>query len=136
MASLEKESLYKEATFKKLKKLTVSCYKSPRFSSEMLFFLFSSPELKSVSLFGCDALTNEVLEKAASLHKFRNLEVVYFSFCDFVSKKGIDILMNERNPLREVVLKICDMITKEHYEGWKNKVRKENLDITFRCVFR
>ena len=84
MASLEKGSLYKEATFKKLKKLTVSCYKSPRFSSEMLFFLFSSPELKSVSLFGCDALTNEVLEKAASLHEFRNLLYIFLSSKNFV----------------------------------------------------
>ena len=77
MASLEEGSLYKEAKFKNLKELSVSCRSSLFFSSEMLSFLLSSPELKSLKVYHCDALTDDILEKAALLHEFQNLEILH-----------------------------------------------------------
>ena len=72
---------------------------APSFSSKMLSFLLSSPELKELRVLHCDALTDEVLEKAALIHEFRNLDFFGFYDCDCVTKKGIDIILNESNPL-------------------------------------
>ena len=127
MASLEEGSLYREAKFKKLKKLNLE---SLGFPSEMLSFLFSSPDLKSLDVYFCDALTDDVLEEASFRHQFLNLERLNLFVCDSVTKKGIDILMNESNPLREISIYGCDMITKEDYEGWGKKIKEENLNIT------
>ena len=129
MVSLEEGSLYREANFKNLKKFVISCERSPSFSSEMLSFVLSSPELKSISLFHCDALTDKVLEKAALLHQFRNLEILDFLDCDCVTKKGIDILLNESNPLRKLVVNRCEMITEQEFMEWLKKAREENLEI-------
>ena len=61
MASLEEGSPYREAKLKKkLKKLNLqSLGFSSDFSSEMLYFIFSSSDLKSLDVFFCDALTDE-----------------------------------------------------------------------------
>ena len=131
MASLEEGSLYREAKFKKLKKLYLESLGFPSvFSSEMLSFLFSSPDLKSLDVYFCDALTDDVLEEASLRHQFLNLERLKLFACDSVTKKGIDILMNESNPLREISIYGCEMITKEDYEGWGKKIKEENLNIT------
>ena len=91
----------------------------------MLSFVLSSPELKSISLFHCDALTDKVLEKAALLHQFRNLEILDFLDCDCVTKKGIDILLNESNPLRKLVVNRCEMITEQEFMEWLKKLEKK-----------
>ena len=131
MVSLEEGSIYREANFKNLKEFDISCQRSPSFSSEMLSFVLSSPELKSVSLFHCDALIDEVLEKAALIHEFRNLDIFGFYDCDCVTKKGIDILLNESNPLRKLAVNRCEMITKQEFMEWVKKARQENLEIKF-----
>ena len=130
MASSEEGSLYKEATLKKLKEFLVSCKDSSDFSSEMFALVFSSSELKSLEVRGCDVLTDDVLEEAARLHQFQNLEVLCLDCCDCVTKKGIDILMNERNVLRSLWLDDCDMIRQQDVEEWNSKARKENWNIS------
>ena len=127
--SLEDGSLYKEAKLKKLKKLVVSCNVEANFSSKMLALLLSSPELKSLAFFHCDVLTDAVLEKSSLFHEFRNLERLHLYSCNFVTKKGIDIILNEVNPLRKLFVRECDLISIRKCERWKNKARKENLDI-------
>ena len=131
MALSEEGSLYREASFKNLKELSVSCERLSSFSSEMLSFVLSSPELKLVFLFCCDALIDEVLEKASLLHEFRNLEILYFYYCDCVTKKGIDIILNEVNPLRTLAVRQCEMITEQEFMEWVKKARQENLEIKF-----
>ena len=133
MALLEEGSLYKEAKFKKLKEFTVFCELSSSFSSKMLSFLLSSPELKGLRVLHCDALTDEVLEKAALIHEFRNLELLRLNSCACVTKKGIDVLMNETNPLRELVVNQCEMIGEQDFEEWQQKAKKENLNI--KCYY-
>ena len=134
IASLREESNHhrKDVSLKHLKKLRVvsEFWGSTDFSSEMLSMVLSSPGLVSLEFFGCDAVTDDVLEEAARLHQFQNLEVLCLDCCDCVTKKGIDILMNERNVLRSLWLDDCDMIRQQDVEEWNSKARKENWNIS------
>ena len=72
---------------------------------ENLFTLFLSPSLSRVIITSCYAVTDHVLQSAASLHSFCNLEYLQLIECQSVTKKGIsDIFLKESNPLRKIIL--------------------------------
>ena len=135
IASLREESNHhrKDVSLKHLKKLRVvsEFWGSTDFSSEMLSIVLSSPGLVSLEFFGCDAVTDDVLEEAARLHEFQKLELLDFSCCDNVTKKGIDFILNERNPLRSLCVNYCSMIRQWEFDEWNNKAREENWEIEF-----
>ena len=74
-----------------LKKLTIR--NNVTISSENILALLSSPLLSYLSIW--DALTDDILQRAMSLHSFRNLESLVVARCQSVTKKGIDLFMQE-----------------------------------------
>ncbi len=100
-----------------LKKLIV---RNSTSSSENLFALLSSPSLVYVSMIGCDALNDHVFYRAANLHSFHNLEILCLYNCDSITKNGIDIFLQETNPLEKIIL--CrspnSRITREDIVNW------------------
>ncbi|EFX87228.1 hypothetical protein DAPPUDRAFT_97349 [Daphnia pulex] len=91
-------------------------------SSENLVALLSSSSLVYVSMVSCDALNDNVLQRAANLHSFCNLEHLHISWCHSVTKNGIEIFLQESNPLREIVLHCSEdsgsRITREDIANW------------------
>ena len=79
--------------FHNLKKLTIQS--DVTISSENLLALLSSPSLSYISILICDALTDDIFQRAMSLHSFRNLESLLVTRCQSVTKKGIDLFMQE-----------------------------------------
>jgi hypothetical protein len=99
-----------------LKKLIVHY---SRISSENLVALLSSPSLLCVTIRSCEALNDNILQRAANLHSFRSLKYLNLS-CKYVTKKGIDILLQETNPLEKIILRHSPnyRITREDIVTW------------------
>ena len=95
------------------------------FTSENLFALLSSPSISRLKISECDTLTDSVLRRASNLHSFRNLKYLYLYACSSVTKKGIDIFLQESNPLTEIFLYTNPVphrsrITREDLIVWNN----------------
>ena len=103
----------------KLKKVVIR--KFPTISSENLLALLSSSSLLCIYLVECNALSDHVFHKAANLHSFPNLEYLYISNNNLVTKKGIEIFLNESNPLRTIFLHYTSGITSEDVNDWNDK---------------
>jgi hypothetical protein len=88
-------------------------------SPENLLKLLSSPSLSFVSLGYCNTLTDAILQNANDLHSFRNLEFLIIHHCNSVTKQGIDVFMQENNPLEVIDFSRCGNITDEDVNNWK-----------------
>jgi len=97
----------KQPVLKKLEKLYLSSWESDHndISPEHLLVLLSSSSLLFVEIIGYRILTDEILQRAADLHSFRNLEYLSIYFCSSVTKKGVDVFMQEMNPLKQICLR-------------------------------
>jgi hypothetical protein len=102
----------------KLKELHIRAF--PTISSENLLALLSSSSLLYI-LLECNALSDHVFHKAANLHSFPNLEYLYLYNNNLVTKKGIEIFLNESNPLRTIFLQSTSGITSEDVNDWNDK---------------
>lgn len=98
-------------------------------TTENLVALLSSPSLAHVRLSNCPALTDEILHGAAHQHSFRNLEYFKLYHCPSISKKGIDILFRDTNPLKEIHLTWCERIKDIDWITWKELLDKHNWDL-------
>lgn len=113
----------------KLKKLETLKICSCNCASNLLLLL-SSPSLVSVTLENCYALTDDVLQKAADLDTFQNLEHFEVISNYRISFRGIDALMRENNPLKVIKLKDCTNVTDTNMENWKQLIRDENWQLS------
>ncbi|XP_046457829.1 uncharacterized protein LOC124204734 isoform X2 [Daphnia pulex] len=111
---------------KKLKRL----HFSGRIPEALLIILLSSFSLIYVCIENCDGLTDEVLEVTANLHQFQNLEHFEISFCNKITSKGIDCLMNERNPIEVMKLNHCHNLSSENIENWKKEKSEKNWKLS------
>ncbi len=106
---------------------------------ESLLLLLSSPSLRGLEITGCFELTDGILETAALLHDFRNLEELEVAFCDSLTKKGIDLLMSDKNSIKEMTLLFnhthSELLTAENMNEWKEKSKQKNweLKLDFLC---
>lgn len=98
-------------------------------TTENLVALLSSPSLVHVRLSNCSALTDEILHKTARQHSFGNLEYFKLFHCPSVSRKGIDILFQDTNPLKEIQLTWCEKIKNQDWINWKEIMGKKNWDL-------
>ena len=80
-------------------------------SSEDLLSLFSSPSLININIFSCPYLTDHVFERASEIHQFLNLEQLTVYRCKSLTRKGIDVVMNEKTPLNQIRICYCKNIT-------------------------
>jgi len=114
-----------DPVLKKLESLHLVCvshfWSTSVIPSESFPSLLSSPELVHLYIKDCVTLTDVILQKATLLHQFRNLELEQ---CNSVTKKGIDSLMNENNPLKVVKLWECRSLTRKNVSDW-NKLSKK-----------
>jgi hypothetical protein len=94
-----------------------------------IVILLSSPSLTYVSIVGCGNLTDEVLQEASKTHNFEKLVNLEIFYCKSVTKKGIDIFLTNRNPLKKITLFECDRLTEEDVRCWKRKKKEENWDL-------
>ena len=91
-----------------------------------LFLLLFSPSLMCIRLNDCDTLTDEILMMISIIHKFHYLEHFEISNCNFVTEKGIDVLMQDSNALKKIGLKWCDKVTRKNICDWKKKADEKN----------
>lgn len=105
---------------------------------EILLSLLSSPSLVQVRVSHCCTLSDEILHEAAHQHSFQNLKNFELIYCSSITLKGIEILFQETNPLKEIHLKWCDNIKHKDFIYWKETLSdKKNWDllaIISRCV--
>jgi hypothetical protein len=87
----------------------------------------------------CEHFSKRVLETDALLHDFQNLEELLVAFCDSLTKKGIDLLMSDKNSIKEMTLLFnhthSELLTAENMNEWKEKSKQKNweLKLDFLC---
>jgi hypothetical protein len=107
-------------------------------SNDILFALLSCPLLEEVDISDCNALTDDFLQEAMKIGIFKNLQVLYLTACNLVTKQGLDaLLINDGNPLAEIIFSYCEKVTKDnvydwykiaHLYNWELILEFENLD--------
>jgi hypothetical protein len=99
-----------------------------QFNAESLLLqLLSSPSLRILEIV-CIDLTDSILERVVLLHHFQNLKHLKLAYCDSLTKKGIDLLMNDNNSINSMELEIDDssLITTENLNEWIEKSKQKN----------
>ncbi len=101
---------------------------------ETLVLLLSSPLLSNIRILACDSLTDPVLFAAAKLHHFQNLEKLLLQNCHYVTKRGIDILMQDGNVLERVELNDCMKVSSQkNMRDWVSQAKKKNWVLSIDC---
>jgi hypothetical protein len=101
---------------------------------ETLVPLLSSPLLSNITILSCDSLTDHVLFAAAKLHHFQNLEKLLLQNCHYVTKLGIDILMQDGNVLERVELNDCMKVSSQkNMQDWVSQAKKKNWVLSVDC---
>lgn len=96
---------------------------------ESLSLLLSSPSLRYIDMYRCNAVTDEALLKAANLHLFPNLEQIQLLRCDLVSRKGFEAMIQKCQSLRE--FGFFDYFNVGYFRGWRKTFVKRNWQTDF-----
>lgn len=103
-------------------------------SREILVRLLSSPLLREIEISDCDLLTDCVLLDVAKLHSFKNLEKLYFQYCHNVTKKAIDVVMQDGNALKQLTLIFCMKVSfMKNLQQWRDQTKKKNWELSIYC---
>ena len=115
--------------FKQLEVLKISLNKGDQFPVPSENFLGLLPAtLTSLYIDSCSTLTDSILQQVFEIHSFPNLRELEFVNCESISKKGIDLFMNETNALEQMLLFGCN-VTKENGIEWGNMMWQNNWKI-------
>lgn len=97
-------------------------------SSDLLFYLLSSPALEDVCISYCDALTDDFLRETFKFLPFQNLRELKLTHCVWVTKQGLDALMVDNNRISLVNINfcgkllltdLCDLYFQARHKNWK-----------------
>jgi hypothetical protein len=121
----------KPLVLRNLQKLCVT-YPSgePIISSEDLLSLFSSPSLIDIYIDECDNLSDYIFERASEIHQFLSLEKLTMIDCRYLTRRGIDVVMNKKTPLKTIKIYSCDNITDEDIDFWISNARSEKWELS------
>jgi hypothetical protein len=98
-------------------------------SNDILFALLSCPSLKKVVISDCNALTDDFLQEAMKNGILKNLQVLYLIRCNLVTKQGLDLLINDDNPLAKVNFWCCEKVTLHNVYDWYTIARRNNWEL-------
>jgi hypothetical protein len=109
-------------------------FSSFQFNAEaILLQLLSSPSLRILEITGCRELTDVILETVVLRHHFQNLEQIALAYCDSLTKKGIDFLMNDNNSINRMDIKFegdySELLTDENFYEWEEKRIQKNWQL-------
>jgi hypothetical protein len=82
-----------------------------------------------IDIAGCSMLNDDVLQEVVRVQKFHHLESLEVKKCHNVTEKGIDVFMNDQNPLKKIVLRWCRQVTKSNVDYWKEQAKMNNWQI-------
>ena len=117
--------------FKQLEILTISISSNHDFPVPPEYFLGLLPaSLTFLSITFCRTLTDDILQQVFEIHSFPNLRDLHFSLCNFVSKKSIDLFMNETNALEKIKLFDCNVSTQENVDEWRKMAKRNNWNLS------
>jgi hypothetical protein len=98
-------------------------------SNDILFALLSCPLLEEVDISYCNALTDDFLQEAMKNGILKNLQVLRLIRCNLVTKQGLDLLINDDNPLAKVNFWCCEKVTLHNVYDWYTIARRNNWEL-------
>lgn len=98
---------------------------------EIVLSLLSSPLpfsiFISIKLF--NNLTDKIIRKATHVNFFRHLVTLWLFHCNEVTKYGVNLFLQQNNPLKSLKLHRCDKITFEDSIEWEETLTKNNWEL-------
>ena len=129
----QSEFLRSQKILSKLKFLTISCNpdrpESNNFHSYYLTSLLSSPELCKINIEWVDHFTDQVLLDAGNRNQFYKLEKVQLTYCDNITKRGIDVFFTDQNTLKELEFDDCKLVTNYDGKVWGMLIMEKNWEL-------
>ena len=119
----------KKPVLEKLERLNIIDPRLVPIPPQDLLSLLSSPSLKQLRICRCPSLTDGFLLDAANVHGFQKLESIDLQYCPNVTKSGIDLLMNESNPLSDIGLMFMQGIRQQNVDEWKAMAIRNNWQL-------
>ena len=103
-----------------------------QFTTADLLILLSSPALVSLEFGNFEGrLSDQVIEKAALLYGFPNLQELTMEMWGELTPKLIDFLLTLDNPLKKIVLRQIDRgAESENLAKWEGLAKKNNWDLS------
>ena len=98
--------------------------------SENLIYLLSAAPAVTHLVFDCATLTDEMLQQTFESHSFASLRELELKGCDFLTKKGIDLFMNEGNALEKIDFRGCKSLTKKNVKEWQKMSNNNNWNLS------
>ena len=123
----------KPLVLRNLEKLRVIHYcgdEENEISSEDLLSLLSSPSLIYIDFFASDHLTDYIFERASEIHQFLSLEKLTVCRCPSLTRRGIDVVMNNKTPLKAIEIYYCDNITEDDIDLLISNARSEKWELS------
>jgi hypothetical protein len=103
---------------------------------DIVLTLLSSPLLSFISIKLFNNLTDEIIRKATHVNSFRHLEKLYINHCNEVTKYGVNLFLQQNNPLKSLNLHRCDKITFEDSIEWEETLTKNNWELELQICHR
>ena len=85
---------------------------------EDLDLLLASPSLEEFILILIDLPIDDYFRRATNFNKFLSLQRLKFNLMDHVTKAGIDLLMNDDNPIKVIEHVRCQSLNVGDIEEW------------------
>ncbi len=101
-----------------------------KISSEDLLSLLSSPSLININILHAANLTDNIFERASEIHQFLSLENLTIVDCGFLTRRGIDVVMNNKTPLKTIEIWGCDNITDDDIALLISNARSEKWELS------
>ncbi len=96
---------------------------------DIVLTLLSSPLLSFISIKLFNNLTDKIIRKATHVNSFRHLERLWLTYCNEVTKYGVNLFLQQNNPLKSLKLIRCDKITFEDSIEWEETLTKNNWEL-------
>ena len=122
----------KPLVLRNLQKLCVTYLtnKENKISSEDLLSLLSSPSIIDIYILSCSNLIDYIFERASEIHQFLSLEKLTMCDCQSLTRRGIDVFMNNKTPLKTIEIFYCYNITDDDIDFWISSARSEKWELS------
>nr|KAG5698757.1 hypothetical protein BaRGS_032176 [Batillaria attramentaria] len=92
--------------------------------------LLNAHSLQELHFINVQGITDDLLVSALSLHGFSSLRSLQLESCNHITNNSLLQLVNSSNPLSQLMVKQCAMVSYQDYQHLQREVTREHLELS------